>query len=148
MIFMNGQSDQFLYDFCIYNDIPINKILTLDKYNKEYGNFILNLDLDTKIGSNGTHWVCLIHQINNDNLKDIYFYFDSMGLNPPKELLNKIKSKKCIYSNIQFQNFTQNDKNCGIWCMIFLKFISLFNKINFEEFNYILEYMKDIEIFY
>lgn len=145
---MNGQSDNFLYDFAIYNDIPINKIMTLDKYNKEYGYFILNLDMDTNIGSNGTHWVCLVHQVNNDNLRDIFYYFDSMGYQPPNYLINKIKPQKCIYSNIQFQEFSTNDKNCGIWCLIFLKLISLFNKITLEEFNHILEYMKDIEIFY
>ena len=77
---------------------------------KECG--ILNLD---DSGGNGTHWVAWYK-----NGEDKY-YFDSFGIQPPKELVNYLKSD--IYYNTE--QIQQRDQVfCGHLCLYVLKQMS------------------------
>ena len=64
--------------------------------------FILNLDDNN---GKGTHWCCIISGL----------YFDSFGLSPPNEVINRVKR----YNNIQYQEKTS--VLCGYFCLFFIK---------------------------
>lgn len=76
---------------------------------KECG--IINLD-DSK--NPGTHH-CAYWKDDNK-----HYYFDSFGLDPPKELVRYLKP--VLFSTYQIQQF--NDSNCSEWCLYVL------NKLN------------------
>jgi len=79
---------------------------------------ILNLDLSE---NSGTHWVAWYKDNNNK------IYFDSFGIQPPKEIIKYLRSP-ILYNTFQIQQF--NDSNCGEWCLYVL------NKLNMGE-NYV-----------
>ena len=56
--------------------------------------------------SEGTHWVCYIHQI----------FFDSYGCSPPKKLSKSIikLNEYCLCSEYQIQ---RNDSFCASYCL-------------------------------
>ena len=67
---------------------------------------ILNLDLKE---NSGTHWVCYSKN------KNICFYFDSFGVQPPLEFESYMKNCDIIYSTMQVQKL--NSFNCGHLCL-------------------------------
>ena len=73
---------------------------------------ILNLD---SMKNSGTHWVAWYKDNNNK------IYFDSFGIQPPKEIIKYLRSP-ILYNTFQIQQF--NDSNCGEWCLYVL------NKLN------------------
>lgn len=134
---MNGQTEKYLTDFAVTNDIRLDGIMRMADYKNEYGRFILNLDYKGM----GTHWVGLVHSLD-DKLNEVYYYFDSFGFKPPAIFASN--HKPIFYSNVDFQAL--NSSECGIWCIIFLKLMNLFHKPSLENFNHTIEYMKDVEI--
>lgn len=74
---------------------------------KEYG--ILNLD---SIEDLGTHWTCWFKNCNN-----LCYYFDSFGVEPPKEFENYIQCD-IVYSTYQIQKM--NEVICGHLCLFVL----------------------------
>lgn len=101
-----------------------------NKNKKECG--ILNLD---SIKGPGTHWTCWIKNCNN-----LCCYFDSFGVEPPKEFENYMKCN-IIYSTYQIQKF--NDIICGHLCLtvlylltvLKLDFHSILNELFFSIIN-------------
>jgi hypothetical protein len=131
----NGQTDSQLEDVCLYKNINLTGIYMINDFDfNQNGNYILNLDSDNR---GGTHWVSCI--ITNKYI----FYFDSFGYEPPEIIKSKLK-KKLFYNNIQFQNI--EEKNCGIYCILFLKVCQSVNSLS--KFNTLLESMKNIKIFF
>ena len=139
---MNGQSSNYLQDFCIYNDILINGIIPMKLYQNQFGYFILNLDFDYKIRG-GTHYIAMV-KILDDNYTDVIYYFDSYGVICPPEFKKIIGNTNLFYNNIDLQKLTEKD--CGIWCCLFLKLMGLFKNISLKDFNNVCQYMKDIKI--
>ena len=72
---------------------------------KKYECGIVNLDSSRNEGS---HWCCYF----KDNDKEIYF--DSFGIQPPREIVKYLKSP-ILYNAYQIQDY--NDSNCGEWCL-------------------------------
>ena len=138
---MEGQSEIYLNDFAIENDIVLNGIMRLGQYDNQYGFFILNLDFQTS----GTHWVAICRTLNS-KYKDCCFYFDSFGYTPPNIFKEIIGDIPCYYSNVELQTLNAKDNNCGIWCLIFIYIMNLFNKPSNDDMNNTIEYMKDINI--
>ena len=70
--------------------------------------YIINLD-DQSGG--GTHWVMLY------NVGDNCIYFDSFGVDPPEEVLDKMRKtcKKMIMNSYRIQHL--KSINCGFFCM-------------------------------
>ena len=61
-------------------------------------------------------------------------YFDSFGIQPPREIVKYLKSP-ILYNTYQIQDY--NDSNCGEWC---LHVLNELNKGGDEDFiNVILE---------
>ena len=98
---------------------------------------ICNLDLNAmrqdninKIGiifntdyhyENGSHWVCVF--INLD--KNIYFFFDSTGDSPQKEIKDhfyklKIKNKNLKFKSNEKTRHQYNNTECGVYCLYVL----------------------------
>lgn len=71
------------------------------------------INMDDSSGS-GTHWVALLNKSNK------FIYFDSFGLQPPEELVQK--HKKIIFNTSQLQDL--NSSKCGFYCIYFLNEIS------------------------
>jgi len=76
------------------------------------------LNLDDSYG-NRTHWVAWYRR-NNDR-----YYFDSYGLQPPKELMDYLKSP-VLYNSERLQ--PANEVFCGHLCLYVLKQLSLDRK--------------------
>lgn len=77
----------------------------------EYETGIVNLD---SCSGRGTHWICY------KRLKDIVYYFDSLGnFAPPKELQHYFRTAKNVLYNY---DRVQNDDSpiCGALCLEFL----------------------------
>lgn len=68
---------------------------------------IINLD-----NNKGTHWTAY-HKFGN-----VVIYFDSFGIQPPKEVINYFKPSNIFYFTDQIQNL--KDSNCGQLCLQFL----------------------------
>ena len=71
---------------------------------------IINLDSFT---GPGTHWVCYVK--NNTGNQ----YFDSFGLQSPKEVINYLPGLK--FNNIQYQS--KDSFLCGYYCLFFIKML-------------------------
>jgi hypothetical protein len=72
------------------------------------GNYIINLESSTS--GSGTHWMSM--KVSNKQ----YFYQDSFGIIPPREVFDFCKriSNSCLaYSEIQMQNI--NTETCGFY---------------------------------
>ena len=76
-------------------------------YKNECG--IMNLDSNE---NNGTHWTCWYRKS-----KDVCYYFDSFGVEPPKEFNTYIKTD-ILYSTYKIQQY--NDVICGHLCLLVL----------------------------
>ena len=92
----------------------------LDKLRIEDGNYIINMDNSTGIG---THWTAFLINKNKG------IYFDSFGCFPPQNVIDFVKQK----SNIRFgyNNFIMQDlesEKCGFYCIAFLLFLNQSNK--------------------
>lgn len=86
---------------------------TLPKKSRVKESGILNLDDTT---GNGTHWVAW-YKNGNDK-----YYFDSFGIQPPKELIRYLKPP-VYYSTEQIQ--PRDQVFCGHLCLFVLKQLSL-----------------------
>jgi hypothetical protein len=139
---MNGQSANYLIDFCIYTDTLLNGVLPMKLYQNQMGAFILNLDFEFE-KRGGTHFIAIVKTLD-DKYKDIIYYFDSYGFICPPEFKEIIGHTNLLYNNIDFQKLMEKD--CGVWCCIFLKLMGLFKKVSSKDFNNVCEYMKDIKI--
>ncbi len=126
-----------LEQLSILYDVRLDKILMLQEFfdSKPIGNFVINLDLDSR---GGTHYVAVI------SLRDKIFWSDPFGtINQElKQLLEKYHHKKVIYNNIKVQDI--NESNCGYWTLIFLK--ELEHVKTDKEFNNALEECKFYKI--
>lgn len=80
-----------------------DELLGKKPLNKECG--VVNLDSSK---NDGSHNCC--YWIDGDKK----YYFDSFGINPPKEMIKYLKSP-ILYSTYQIQQF--NDSNCSEWCL-------------------------------
>jgi hypothetical protein len=78
----------------------------LKNHKPKLGNYIINLESSTS--GNGTHWLSL--GIHNKQ----YFYQDSFGIIPPKEVIDfckRIPNSRLAFSSIQMQEITT--ETCG-----------------------------------
>ena len=66
----------------------------------------------------GSHWTCFIVKDNNS------FYFDSLGGQPDKFLLNQLP-KPIIYHNYKIQDI--NSQICGSYCLYFFYLVERMN---------------------
>lgn len=106
--------------------LPFEEIRKPSMHQKTTIACIVNLDSQT---GPGTHWVSFRCVINNRNGSNIFEYFDSYGLPPPKEI---IKFYKELDKGIQLVSshdlfFWNRDElqdfdtvTCGWWCLYFL----------------------------
>jgi len=109
---------------CRKLELPIIGVFSKDKIPKErvVGSYYINLQ-DADDGD-GTHWV-MFKIYDNDNREDTTnkkkesigaLYFDSFGLDMPKEVAEFLKPFKPIpYSNRQIQGIRQDE--CGWYCI-------------------------------
>jgi len=106
---------------CIVNELCNININNLLKQNKTKLGVIFNLDPHNKPGS---HWVSSFANFNTGNVS----YFDSYGLEPPKEVnvfMKRLKSQ-CdnlgIKGKIQYNDVRHQYKNseCGVYCINFI----------------------------
>jgi hypothetical protein len=110
---------------CRKLELPIVGVFSKDKLPKKpkIGSYYINLQ-DANDG-NGTHWVmCKVYSDDerDDSKKGKKehtigaLYFDSFGLDMPKEVSEFLKPFKPIpYSNRQIQGLTQDE--CGWYCI-------------------------------
>lgn len=102
----------------IMKDVPVflgcfpkDKVKTIPKIKK--GSFIVNLDDSS---GPGTHWVC----VNIDDKLKYNEYYDSFGIEPPKQVLTYLKNyKKPIYYQTE-QLQADNSILCGYYCCDYL----------------------------
>lgn len=74
----------------------------------EEGYYVINLDEKT---GPGTHWTTMYYN------PKFTFYFDSFGLPPPQELIEKTDDK-IVYNSSQYQNM--KSVLCGYYCIMFI----------------------------
>lgn len=83
------------------------------------------VNLDSQLGSGGTHWVCYIKRNN------FVQYFDSFGnLRPPAELVRYWKVSDIRYNYKRLQN--KSSVNCGHLCLRFLSAHTLPHNVFFD----------------
>ena len=106
---------------CIVNELCNINIQNLLKQNKTKLGVIFNLDPHNKPGS---HWVSSFANFNTGNIT----YFDSYGLEPPKEVnvfMKRLKGQ-CdslgVKGKIQYNDVRHQYKNseCGVYCINFI----------------------------
>lgn len=114
-----------------YNKMSCENFIDLQsKYN--YLGFIFNMD---KHNEPGSHWTALFV----DLLKHKMYYFDSVGVKPPKEIynlqehLNHDSNNKfeLKYNNVEHQ---KGDSECGVYSINFLS-----RMLNGERFDEIIK---------
>ena len=96
-----------IFQGCFYKD-KLKEI----KYNSSY---ILNLNSELDEDGNrnkGSHWVSLVI---DDNKQAIYF--DSYGLEPPKEIKNLLKSYQYKIGNTTKNIQSLMSNLCGFFCL-------------------------------
>src|SRR3989344_26625 len=112
-------------DFAKYDDILLNDfpkfIERLNHKKATIFGIVFNLD---KRYNNGTHWVSLFVDLN----KGLIYYFDSVGIHPPKEIKNFITlfsnyfTSKQIPVTIKYNKIQHQYANseCGVYSMNFI----------------------------
>lgn len=122
---------------CVWPEICHLDIADMKKQNKTKLGFIFNTDDHTKGGS---HWIAMFVDLE----KKFCFYFDSNGIEAPKEidaLMKKIynQCKEKCEMNIKLDSnhplvHQCTDTECGMYCLYFI--VSLLkNKHNFHYFK-------------
>ena len=107
-------SNYDLIKWCKYLNIPIKDVLSRDEnvpHNHRQALFIYNLEPSYMSGS---HWVATY-------VKDkVINYFDSFGLPPFQEIVNRARKKNLtlLHQNNQIQNLLTT--TCGYFCLYFL----------------------------
>ena len=100
-------------------DVKLKGIFMKDKLTNlpiEDGNYIINMDNSTGIG---THWTALFVSENKA------IYFDSFGCVPPQNVIDFVKQRKNI--KLGYNNFIMQDlesEKCGFYCIAFLLFLN------------------------
>ena len=85
--------------------------------------YILNLNSELDEDGNrnkGSHWVSLVI---DDNKQAIYF--DSYGLEPPKEIKNLLKSNQYKIGNTTKNIQSLMSNLCGFFCLAFIYFLNV-----------------------
>lgn len=127
-------SDTQLIDLANKIKIPLNYVGFAENMPNKLNNggYIINLgDLD----KSGTHWTCLY--IENENA----FYFDSFAGAPEDIIIKKLKKNKVknLIYNDYFQMQDIEETLCGIWCILFLYYMTFSKKTHlmdrFKEFT-------------
>ena len=73
--------------------------------------YIVNMQSEEEGDKKGTHWVALVQ------FPHWSFYFDSMGVDPPKQVIEKAR-KPMVFNLQQVQDI--NSCQCGYYCLYFL----------------------------
>ena len=99
-------------------DVKLKGIFMKDKLTNlpiEDGNYIINMDNSTGIG---THWTALFVSENKA------IYFDSFGCVPPQNVIDFVKQRniKLGYNNFIMQDL--ESEKCGFYCIAFLLFLN------------------------
>jgi len=113
----NTQIDKILKHIPHYRGCYSKDLLKRVRINKQK-NLCLVVNMDNS-NSGGTHWCCLDYNPK----RDYSFYFDSFGLEPPREVVKFLrKFKKPIYFN---RNNLQDSRSnrCGWYCIEMLEFL-------------------------
>lgn len=109
---MNTLDENELKELLKNYNLVINGIYAKDIIpTLENGFYIINLDDDR---GPGTHWTALLYK----NRKG--YYFDSMGLVPPQDLEDKLKTY--VYNSRDIQDLTSS--SCGFYIIAFIKFMT------------------------
>ena len=139
------------------NDIKIISFPDLEKYNdinellpKKKDYCIIFYIEDNKDNIDIGHWTCL-YKYNN-----VYYFFDSYGINENNELSyipknkrikyneninylhNLLKNKNVINNKYQYQKFKNNINTCGRYVLIILYLFIYKNIYNFDDIHKIL----------
>jgi hypothetical protein len=128
-------SDVDLKKLAIKRNTRLDDVLMFKDFLQQpkVGNFIINLDIDSR---GGTHYISVI------SLHDKIYLFDPFGFCPEKEFIEKVTGKKVYYSNVKMQNINQSC--CGIYCLLFLSEAE--NVKNEKQFNDSIEELKCYKI--
>jgi len=120
----NGLSNINITEILKIHNIPHNGVYSKDKLpNKiKSGWYIVNMQ--NYNDGNGTHWVAF-----QNNEKEC-FYYDSFGVYPPLEILEKVKNN-LLYSTKEIQN--EYSTCCGWFCICCIVY-NHYNKNNYEDF--------------
>lgn len=77
----------------------------------------------------GTHWTCIY--INKNRRA---FYFDSLGRNPPKPIVQFLQRNSSIYHVNKVQYQADNSVLCGLFCIIYIYYkvrnVNIFSKFS------------------
>lgn len=105
-------------------DIPLAGIFYKDElaeetleFNKGY---IINLESETEPG-NGTHWTAFI-VVKYPNDKRVGYYYDSYGINCPKEVTRFCRGIEIHHNAADHQSLMASV--CGFYCLAFLYFVT------------------------
>jgi hypothetical protein len=104
--------------------------------------YILNLnsELDENNNKNtGSHWVALVIDDNKQGI-----YFDSYGLEPPKEIKNLLKTNQYKFGNTTKNIQSLMSNLCGFFCLGFIYFL---HKSKFRTKNIIYDASIYIDLF-
>ena len=120
-------SDVNLTEMCKALHIPLHYIGfkdTFAKHTPKDGAYIVNLD-SKKDNRGGTHWTAFI--LTNHKA----LYFDPFGLTiplPTRQFIMRYKPTRILFSTNQIQQI--DSVLCGYFCLYFLYFFTVLNKIN------------------
>lgn len=107
--------------------------------NKLDGSYIINLG-DNSIG--GSHWTCFYIE------KNMSFYNDSFAGGPEDIVISWLANNniKTIIYNDDFQFQEISETLCGIWCILFLYYMTHSKKKNLiERFNEFTKHFVDLD---
>ena len=106
-------------------DIPLAGIFYKDElegetleFNKGY---VINLESESEPNSNGTHWCCFI-VVKYPNDKRVGYYYDSYGINCPKEITRFCRGIDMHHNKADHQSLMASV--CGFYCLAFLYFVT------------------------
>ena len=123
--------------YCKKKNIKLDWVDMKDKLDKtKRSNLIINLE-SSKDGQ-GTHWTALI----NDN--DKWFFFDSFGGYPSKEVVSYVKQfnpKQFGYNNFIIQNL--KSEMCGWFCIALLGYVQKNNGEFYDKINEFINQFSD-----
>ena len=90
---------------------------------KSNSSYILNLNSEFDENGNrnkGSHWVALCVDDDKQGI-----YFDSYGLDPPKEIKNLLKSNQYKIGNTTKNIQSLMSNLCGFFCLAFIYFLNI-----------------------
>jgi hypothetical protein len=114
---------------CIAESFCKVDFASISEQGKKYLGAIFNLDPSYKSGS---HWVGMFINIPKKEVN----YFDSYGMDPPKQIAHFMKSLTLQDKSLKLQNsgrrFQYKGSECGMYSMIFI--LSMLNGESFRHF--------------